>query len=599
MPRQRTGRPVADPAAYDRGVRLRSTRAVLSVDGSTWTAGATDAPPDAELPLGPGRFRLGRPWSIANRSDQPIAVRSVALVHAVDDVAGPLRMFRHGYQSWSPTAVAVFGVDRDPSTVPGSIELLRAAHHADQRPAEHDELRSEWVTVLGDDATRIALGFDGGHRHDGTFRLRRGDDGRPELWIEAFLGDAVLAPGEQRQLHDVLIEEGDSASALLGRWADEVGHRGGARVTGQLLAGWCSWYHYFHEVTEADLRHNLALAAGGGWPFDVFQLDDGYQAAIGDWLHTNESFPSTIDTIASDIAAAGFRPGLWLAPFLAAPDSSVVRDHPDWVARRRSRPDEPLWTWWNPSWGGGQRGFMYGLDPSRPEVLEHLERLARDVVDAGFTYLKLDFTFSPSVDGGWFDESWTPAQRVRAGFDAIRRGAGDDAFLLGCGVPLAHVVGVVDANRIGQDVAPRWEPGLEAVPGYLGTQPATRHAYVNTLTRAFQHRRLWLNDPDCVMLRTTATDLTPSAVRTWARVVGLSGGLALVSDDLAQLGPDARQLLDEVLALGRAADAGAMDGRPPMCPDLLAAPEPTTITAAGRTLVTEPETGESVLEAAR
>jgi hypothetical protein len=35
------------------------------------------------------------------------------------------------------------------------------------------------------------------------------------------------------------------------------------------------------------------------------------------------------------------------------------------------------------------------------------------------------------------------------------------------------------------------------------------------------------------------------------------GGIVLVSDDLALLGPDARVLLDEVLARGREADAGA------------------------------------------
>jgi alpha-galactosidase len=575
------------------GVRLRSTRAVLTVGRTTWSGDATGAAPGTDIPLGPGRLRLGRPWTITNRTDEPLAIRSVALVHDVDDVVGPLRMFRHGYQSWSPTGTAVFGIDHDPSTVPGSLEPLRAAHHADQRPADRDadELRSEWVTVLGDDVTRIALGFDGGHRHDGTFRLRRDGDGRPELWVEAFLGDAELPPGGSRRLHDVLIELDGSAPELLARWATEVGRRAGARVTAPHQVGWCSWYHYYDRVTEADVRHNLSLAAGDGWPFDVFQLDDGYQAGIGDWRETNDDFPSSLDTIAAAIAAAGFRPGLWVAPFLAAPDSQVVRDHPDWVARRRSRPDEPLWTWHNPSWGGGQRGFMYGLDPTNPEVLDHLERLAHDLVEAGFTYLKLDFTFSPSVDGVWFDPSRTPAERVRAGFDAIRRGAGDDAFLLGCGVPLAHVVGVVDANRIGQDVAPRWDPGPEVVPGYVGTQPATRTAYVNTLARTFQHRRLWLNDPDCIMLRTAATELTPDAARSWAQAVGLSGGLAIVSDDIALLGTDARQLFDEVLALGRESDAAAMDGRPATSPDLFAAAEPTTIVAGDRTLVTELTTG--------
>ena len=65
--------------------------------------------------------------------------------------------------------------------------------------------------------------------------------------------------------------------------------------------------------------------------------------------------------------------------------------------------------------------------------------------------------------------SLTPAQRVRAGYEAMRRGAGDDTFILGCGVPLANVVGVVDANRIGQDVAPLWTlPPSEEVVRRVG-----------------------------------------------------------------------------------------------------------------------------------
>jgi len=217
------------------------------------------------------------------------------------------------------------------------------------------------------------------------------------------------------------------------------------------------------------------------------------------------------------------------------------------------------------------------------------------VVDAGFPYLKLDFTFSPSVDGGYADPARTPAERVRAGFAALRRGAGDDAFLLGCGVPLANVVGLVDANRIGPDVAPVWalDPAEEVVPGYLGIQPATAHAFTNTLTRSFMHRRLWLNDPDCLMLRTTDTGLGESAARTWALAVGLSGGMALVSDDLALLDSRSRRLLDEVLALGRAADAGATAGDGPRCDDLLEPTAPAQLTSRAGHLEADPFAGSS------
>jgi alpha-galactosidase len=309
--------------------------------------------------------------------------------------------------------------------------------------------------------------------------------------------------------------------------------------------GWCSWYHYFHDVTEADVRANLAAARD--WPFDVFQLDDGYQTAIGDWRTTNEKFPSDLAALAADIDNAGLVAGLWLAPFLAAPASLIASAHPDWLLRRPS--GRPAIGMVNPGWGGE----TWILDTTRPDVLEHLETLAADLVTMGWHYLKLDFTYAPSFDGDWYDKTLTPAQRVRRAYEAIRRGAGDRTFLLGCGAPLGPCVGVVDGMRIGPDVAPHWEP-KEAWPGYADTVPAVANALRNTVARQFMHRRLWLNDPDCLMLRTADTELSAAQVREWAMAVADSGGMAIVSDDLAVLDRSSRELLDEVLTVGRAAD---------------------------------------------
>ncbi len=544
---------------------------------------------------GESRRGAGEQWSWWLGSDDSAPIRSVQLVFRVLDVSGPLRMLRHGYQSWSPSDVAVFGVDRDRSLASGTIELIRAINQADQRVVESpDELRSEWVTLLVDgSAAPVLVGFDGGDRHDGTLRLRTGPTGI-ELCCEAFLGDLSMASGERRELHDVVVSHSAPTDQLLTSWAEQVGGRGAARVDSSFQIGWCSWYHYFHGVTQRDIASNLELAEE--WPFDVFQVDDGFQAAIGDWLIPNERFPDGVEAMASAIAARGRRPGLWLAPFLAAPDSRIAREHPEWLARDHD--GDPLLNMFNPPWGGGRDGLMYGLDTSNPEVQEHLRSLAETLVAMGYRYLKLDFTFSPSFDGVWSDRSYTPAQRVRAGFDAIRRGVGDDVFLLGCGVPLSNSVGVVDANRIGADVAPSWSrKGEEAIlSGYSGTQPATRHAWAATATRAFMHRRLWLNDPDCVMLRTEQTELSPEAAHTWARAVGVSGGMVLVSDDLALLGHDARAVLDEAIALGRVADAEARNGVVAWSPGLLGASEPTQLRSAAGDLRVDLDDGSSVFQ---
>ena len=573
----------------------------LAVPISGLSAAATAAVGPLEVAL--SRRTDGFDWWVANRGDRAIRLRSVAGVARLEGLIEPLRMFRHGYQSWSPSGVAVLGVDADPSER-ADLPFVQGVYHADSRRVRPGELRSEWCTVLADagrgPGRQLVLGFDGGHEHDGTFRLRQCDDGSAELWIEAFLGDAMLAPGELRVLHGVgwTADDGD-ASELLGRWASRVGAAGRARVEAPFAVGWCSWYHFFEKVTEADLRRNLAAA--DGWPFDVFQFDDGYQAAIGDWRATNSKFPTSLDALASDIAGRGLRPGIWLAPFLAAPDSEVVRRHPEWVARApgSGAGDEPLRSWWNPAWGGGEDGFMYSLDTTRPDVLDHLEALARDLVSAGYGYLKLDFTFAPSVDGRWHDPGRTPAQRVRAGFEAIRRGAGEETFLLGCGVPLANVVGLVDANRIGPDVAPLWAlaPSEEIVAGYLDVQPATRSAFAGTVARSFMHRRLWMNDPDCVMLRATSTALGPEAATTWDRCVALSGGLVMVSDDLDLLGAEARARLDEIVAIGRESDHESRQGAPPLAPDLLEHAVPTTLTTTHHELVADVDAGSSVLRA--
>ena len=104
-------------------------------------------------------------WSVANRADEPVAVDAVAVVARLDPVVEPVRMLRHGYQSWSPTGVATFGIDQDPTRSAGVRSLPIGMHHADWEHAEDGELRSELVTALRDDTgALLVVGFLG----DGT-----------------------------------------------------------------------------------------------------------------------------------------------------------------------------------------------------------------------------------------------------------------------------------------------------------------------------------------------------------------------------------------------------------------------------------------------
>jgi len=101
-------------------------------------------------------------------------------------------------------------------------------------------------------------------------------------------------------------------------------------------------------------------------------------------------------------------------------------------------------------------------------------------------------------------------------------GAGDEAFLLGCTCPFGPAVGLVDAMRVGPDIGQVWFDGL---------QPSVRHGLRLALPRFFMHRRFWLNDPDCLVVRDNNSTLTLDEARFLASGVALSGGLVVLARD--------------------------------------------------------------------
>lgn len=518
-------------------------------------------------------------WTAGALDRRHVAVRALRLRVLLDTGGpGPVRVFKHGHQSWSWSGAVTLGEHEDPARS-GAPWLVRAVYDADPEPAEAGEIRSEGVMVVDLGDRLVCLGALGGRHHDTTFRVRARPGG-VAVDVEAFLGGAHVSRGEELPLEIIGAWEGSRAEHLLAGWAAALAPAASARAEAPFQVGWCSWYQWFEKVSDDRIAETVARA--DDWPFEVIQVDDGWQAAVGDWRSTSPAFPSGTAPVAERIAAAGRRPGLWLAPFLVAPGSDLATRHPGWVARHLEG-REPLVGNVNPAWGGA----VHVLDTTHPEVAAHLSQLAADLVAQGFSYLKLDFCYAPSVPGRYHDRAATPAQRVRAGLVAIRRGAGPDAFLLGCGSPLVPAVGLVDGMRIGPDVAPSWSPPPDAwkFPGYERSAPATAHAWDLTLRRAWMHRRLWINDPDCLMLRRTDTALDAATADAWTGAVAYSGGMVVASDDLSLLGDSARRRLEGVISVGREVDGAARRGPPPRCGELMDDSPPATLGVPGRRIV--------------
>jgi alpha-galactosidase len=166
------------------------------------------------------------------------------------------------------------------------------------------------------------------------------------------------------------------------------------------------------------------------------------------------------------------------------------------------------------------------------------ETFATVTDDWGFEYLKLDFLYAAALPGDRHADV-TRAEAYRHGLETIREAAGD-AFVLGCGAPAFPSVGLVDAMRIGPDTAPYWR--YEG----SGSEPAHENAVRNVLGRQWLHRRLWLNDPDCQLVRAT-TDLTRPEQESFAALVALLGGTNVVSDAVAEIDDAGRRLVERTL----------------------------------------------------
>jgi alpha-galactosidase len=292
----------------------------------------------------------------------------------------------------------------------------------------------------------------------------------------------------------------------LGEWADALA----VGPVRPLPPGWCSWYCYRGEVTAEHVLANLAAIERLELRAEVVQIDDGHQMQVGDWLEPSSRFGSRSE-LAKRIRASGRRAGLWTTPFLVAARSRLSAEHPDWLV------------------GGASAGHNWGdelrvLDVTHPDAAEHLEGVYRALAREGFDYHKLDFLYAGALDGRR-RTSVSPIDAYREGLRIVRRGAGGDAILVGCGAPLLPSVGLVDAMRVSPDVDPCFEPR----DGDL-SQPSMRGALAVGRARSWMHGRLWVNDPDCLILR-------PELERReeWAAHVAACGGLVLSSDVLDRL----------------------------------------------------------------
>lgn len=312
------------------------------------------------------------------------------------------------------------------------------------------------------------------------------------------------------------------------------------------LTGYTSWYNYFQKIDENIILRDLKGLSRARESVNIFQIDDGYEPFVGDWLDYNgRDFPNGMKTIADAVHRDGYLAGIWLAPFnVQRGKSRILKEHPDWLIRN---PDG------KPQLGCVAWGGAYTLDIYNSEVREHLKKVFDTVLnDWGYDMVKLDFLYS---------QCRTPRDNKTRGtimceaMDFLRECVGDK-IILGCGVPLGPAFGVVDACRISCDVDLSYGGKFYNSMSINNELPSAQNAINNSMFRRHLNGRAFLNDPDVFFLRDHNLTFTWEQKLLLAKINNLFGRVLFVSDDAGEYSEAELEVLKETF---RESDAKILD----------------------------------------
>lgn len=461
---------------------------------------------------------------LLNGGEYPVAVGEVVLFSGTLPVGPETPIYGEGSQMLSQ-----YGGSPDSPQVLG---LYTDRDHCRLRQTEGARTVYSLLVLSPSGEEHVLLAFASCHRFSGEFRLF--PDSRFEVTLDA--EGRVLGPGAEWQLEEFVALTGRSREDLLARLAGHLARNHPPLVHPSIPTGWCSWYRYYADVAERDILDNLDGIDRLGLDLRYIQIDDGYQAAMGDWLESGERFPRGVASVAREIRDRGFEPAIWIAPFIAERHSRIFREHPEWFVRGAD--GLPLASD-KVSFGGWRRGPWYALDGTHPEVQSHLEHVFRVMREKwGCTYFKLDANFWGALHGGRFhDPEATRIQAYRRGMGAILDGAGD-AFVLGCNAPMWSSLGLCQGMPVTDDIRRSWD-SFTTVARQL-------------LYRNWQNGPLWINDPDSVVLQDIpGQHATQEEYLFHATAIYASGGMVLSGDAVTELSPDNSALLQKLLPPSR------------------------------------------------
>ena len=330
------------------------------------------------------------------------------------------------------------------------------------------------------DQNPLLIGYSSCNRFNGWIRFNE-----KEIQLAIDGEGILLKAGETISLEQIYVEQGER-NTILNNFASAIEKNHPKREYKEIPTGWCSWLVYGPNITSKNIYDNLDAIKENNLDLKYIQIDDGYQAHWGDWFDFTDKFEGGVKKVCLDIKEKGFEPAIWVAPFVAEKDSKLFCQHPDWFIKDEN--GYPLSSG-DVSFGGWRCGPWYILDTTHPDALNYIKTVFSTMHNEWkINYFKLDaIVWEAFPFGVRHDNTKTCIEAFKMGMNAIIEAVGDESFILGGNSPMWPAIGLVNGMRVTNDNQRYFDQFKQIAK--------------ECFHRNWQHNRLWINDPDTVLLQ--------------------------------------------------------------------------------------------------
>ncbi len=359
----------------------------------------------------------------------------------------------------------------------------------------------------------VLIGFTSSNKYSGFFRIY--NDGTLHMCMST--EGLIFETGDIFESECFVILEGLSRKSLLEKYASFIERHHPRRHFNETIMGYSTAYAYFDRYTSKNLFADVQQLDTFK-SFDYVQLDDGYQDHMGDWLTPSAAFVDGLRSECERILMHGKKVALWIAPFIVSGNSSLFKEHKEWLHTDR---DGNLVPAGYLSYGGWRDQPWYVLDFGLQEVVDYVFNLfSRLCHEYNVSYFKLDALYFGAMQGWLYRGGETRIEQYRRALDTIRCAVGDETILEGINAPLWPSLGLLDVMRVGDNT----ERSTDRIV----------HKCHENFHRLWMHKTLWYNDADCLCLKNLEDRIvTSESFKLQLALALVVGGPLFVSDSLS------------------------------------------------------------------